>query len=132
LVPEDIRRSRPDYISRALRAADPVRFAPAERAVKSLWDDDHVTPILVRGAVVPATTTGVGWANELAAQAVAAFVSTIAPISGAAQPKAVAQWRRVPANHAIAIETITGIWREILRPDIFAPAVKFRTSDRDF
>ena len=34
---------------------------------------------------------------------------------------AVNQWRRVPAERVVAVERITGIPREVLRPDVFAP-----------
>lgn len=30
-------------------------------------------------------------------------------------------WRRVPGQHCLEIERLTGIPRETLRPDIFAP-----------
>lgn len=42
-------------------------------------------------------------------------------------PQAVWRWRRVPAEHALAIEKLTGIPRERLRPDIFgAPRTRPR------
>lgn len=43
---------------------------------------------------------------------------------GALTPQAVSQWKRVPADRAIAVEALTGISRHDLRPDIFglAPA----------
>src|SRR5262249_28268912 len=33
--------------------------------------------------------------------------------------QAVSQWREVPTRHIIAIETATGVPREILRPDLY-------------
>ncbi len=37
-------------------------------------------------------------------------------------PQAVSQWKRVPALRVLAIERITGIPREELRPDLHAEA----------
>ena len=34
---------------------------------------------------------------------------------------AVNQWRRVPAERVVAVERITGIAREKLRPDLYQP-----------
>lgn len=34
---------------------------------------------------------------------------------------AVSQWERVPANHVLRIEQLTGMSRHTLRPDIFGP-----------
>jgi DNA-binding transcriptional regulator YdaS (Cro superfamily) len=34
---------------------------------------------------------------------------------------AVSQWRQVPSRHVISIERLTGIPREILRPDLYPP-----------
>ena len=34
---------------------------------------------------------------------------------------AVAQWKRVPAERVVAVERFTGIPREELRPDLYAP-----------
>lgn len=33
--------------------------------------------------------------------------------------QALSQWSRVPAHHVIEIERVTGIKREILRPDLY-------------
>jgi DNA-binding transcriptional regulator YdaS (Cro superfamily) len=35
---------------------------------------------------------------------------------------AVWQWERVPAEHVLTVEGLTGISRHELRPDIFGPA----------
>lgn len=39
---------------------------------------------------------------------------------------AVSQWRRVPAGRVIAVEALTGIPRERLRPDLYEPRRKTR------
>ncbi|WP_121041978.1 transcriptional regulator [Stenotrophomonas rhizophila] len=36
--------------------------------------------------------------------------------------QAVSQWKRVPAEHVLAIEAATGVSRHDLRPDVFGPA----------
>lgn len=36
--------------------------------------------------------------------------------------QAIGQWRQVPALRVIAIESLTGISRHDLRPDIYGPA----------
>ncbi|MXV58403.1 hypothetical protein GS537_06430 [Saccharibacter sp. EH60] len=33
----------------------------------------------------------------------------------------VLKWKRVPAHHVIAVEALTGIPREQLRPDLYPP-----------
>lgn len=37
-------------------------------------------------------------------------------------PQAISQWRRVPSERVLAVESATGISRHDLRPDIFGPA----------
>jgi DNA-binding transcriptional regulator YdaS (Cro superfamily) len=34
---------------------------------------------------------------------------------------AVSKWRRVPANHVLRVEELTGVSRHEMRPDIFGP-----------
>lgn len=34
-------------------------------------------------------------------------------------PQAISQWRRVPGERVIAVERITGVRREVLRPDLY-------------
>lgn len=34
---------------------------------------------------------------------------------------AVTQWRRVPAEHVIRVEALTGVSRQELRPDLYPP-----------
>ena len=42
-------------------------------------------------------------------------------------PQAVRKWKRIPADHALAIEALTGISRSKLRPDVFgAPRTRPR------
>lgn len=36
--------------------------------------------------------------------------------------QAVSQWQRVPVQHVLAIEELTGVGRSRLRPDIYPPA----------
>ncbi len=35
---------------------------------------------------------------------------------------AASQWDRVPAEHVLPVERLTGVSRHVLRPDIFGPA----------
>src|SRR5262245_54954458 len=70
--------------ARALASAN-RHNVPAEHIAKSLWGDDQPTQLILRGAVVPASTTGAGWANTIAATAVADFVSSLTPYGAAAQ-----------------------------------------------
>ena len=35
---------------------------------------------------------------------------------------AVSQWERVPPEHVLKLEGLTGVSRHVLRPDIFGPA----------
>lgn len=35
---------------------------------------------------------------------------------------AVSQWERVPAEHVLSVEHLTGVSRHDLRPDVFGPA----------
>jgi TorA maturation chaperone TorD len=52
---------------------------------------------------------------------VAGGVVVLARDLGISQP-AVSAWRRVPADRVLAIETITGVSRSILRPDLYPPS----------
>jgi DNA-binding transcriptional regulator YdaS (Cro superfamily) len=43
--------------------------------------------------------------------------------------QSVYEWRRVPLHHVFAIEELTGIEREYLRPDVYRPrGAKLRTA----
>src|SRR5262245_18802991 len=55
-----------------------------ERAAKSLFADDQVTPLLLKAASAPATTTNPAWAQILAATAVDDSVQAITSLSAAA------------------------------------------------
>ena len=46
----------------------------------------------------------------------------IATALGDLTPQAVSQWKSVPPARVLDIETLTGISRHDLRPDIFGPA----------
>jgi DNA-binding transcriptional regulator YdaS (Cro superfamily) len=37
---------------------------------------------------------------------------------------AVSKWRRVPANHVLRVEELTGVSRHDMRPDIFGPPLR--------
>jgi TorA maturation chaperone TorD len=46
-------------------------------------------------------------------------VSALAKKIGIAQPS-ISNWSRIPAEHVLAVEAVTGVSRAILRPDLFA------------
>jgi hypothetical protein len=56
---------------------------PAD-VVRRLWPQDSDTGLIVKAAVTPATITGSGWANTLAATALADFVVSMGPASAGA------------------------------------------------
>jgi len=90
-LPSDLGRSskslRPSHhLYRAAAAhlrAHRENISP-ERAAKSLFADDQVTPLLLKAASTPATTTTPGWAQSLAATAVDDTVQAITSLSAAA------------------------------------------------
>lgn len=41
---------------------------------------------------------------------------------------AVSQWERVPAEHVLLVERLTGVSRHDLRPDVFGPPPSTRTA----
>jgi Phage capsid family len=71
--------------AKARASADRLGGASAEDIARSLWGDDEPTRLILRAAVVPASTTGAGWANTIAATAVADFVASLATFGAAAQ-----------------------------------------------
>ncbi len=79
------------------------------------WNNSAVTPNQWRGA---------GWefwvrdAGLDAAIRAAGGVGTLARGLGISQP-AVSAWQRVPAERVIAVESITGVDRSTLRPDLY-------------
>jgi Phage capsid family len=90
---EQPRNSRPraeKYVERACYAA--ARHAMAlhgegsvEQVAKALWSYDDVTPLVLKAATSPATTTTSGWAAQLATSAVGDFVSSLVPFSAGAK-----------------------------------------------
>jgi hypothetical protein len=79
-----IPRPRPAaYVWRA--AAATVRGfkdgVPADVVARTLWPDDHITPIILRGASAPAVLTDPAWAGPLAFQAVSAAIEEIVSMS---------------------------------------------------
>ena len=95
LVPEDLDRTpaRPSaakYLPRAAfaharHALDGSHSTSAERIARALWKHDDTTPMILRGATSPATTTTSGWASQLAVSAVGDFVTSLEPISAGAK-----------------------------------------------
>src|SRR5262249_50330583 len=82
--PQPISKGRPrDIIARAL-AAHFLAYANGRQLVAEFVRDDLPVQLLLRSAVVPATTSTTGWAAELAATAVADVISAIASVSAGA------------------------------------------------
>jgi hypothetical protein len=86
LVPEDLRRPRGIHVERAIIAAakaavDATKTGP-ENTAKKLWPNDPVTPLLLRAATSPTSTTS---ASALAINTALDFVSALAPLSAAAR-----------------------------------------------
>ncbi|MFZ4806124.1 MAG: transcriptional regulator [Hyphomicrobiaceae bacterium] len=50
----------------------------------------------------------------------AGSISRLAQLVGVSQP-AVSEWKRVPVHRVVQVEQLTGLSRDFLRPDIFAP-----------
>jgi hypothetical protein len=71
--------------ARVRASANRLSGASAEDITRSLWGDDAPTLLILKGSVVPASTTGAGWANTIAATAVADFVASLTPYGAAAQ-----------------------------------------------
>lgn len=46
-------------------------------------------------------------------------LAAIAAVCGGITPQAVSDWSRVPPHHVIAVEALSGMPREVIRPDIF-------------
>jgi hypothetical protein len=83
LVPEDINRGRPrDALFRALTASFIGKVA--KRHPLDVIGEDRSVDLLLRAASAPATLGGSGWADKLAASAVADVVVGLAPLSAAA------------------------------------------------
>src|SRR5688500_13479389 len=58
---------------------DAVKFATDR------WPQDEATPLVLRGATAPATTTTSGWASQLAQTAVGDFIGSLGDYSAAAR-----------------------------------------------
>lgn len=58
------------------------------------------------------------------AKANAGGAAALAKGIGGLTPQAVSQWKRAPAERVLAIETLTGVSRHELRPDIYGPIPK--------
>ena len=88
-LPSDLgnKSSRPSqYLYRAAVCHLRAHFSNGapERVAKSLFVDDQVTPLVLKAASAPATTTNSTWAAALAAQAVDDSVMAISTSSAAA------------------------------------------------
>lgn len=53
-----------------------------------------------------------------AAIAAAGSITALARRLGLSQPT-VSVWKRIPPHHVISVETLTGISRRVLRPDLY-------------
>jgi hypothetical protein len=78
------------FVSRAAyavarHALNPYRDASVEEIARGLWATDMVTPLVLRAASSPATTTTSTWAGSLASSAVGDFISSLVPFSAAAR-----------------------------------------------
>lgn len=56
------------------------------------------------------------------AKTIAGGPSALSKALGGITSQAVSQWKRVPPEHVVGVERITGVSRHDLRPDIFGPA----------
>jgi TorA maturation chaperone TorD len=57
-------------------------------------------------------------------------VGALARLLGIAQPS-VSNWQRVPAERVLSVETLTGVPRGVLRPDLYPPADDVTREDVD-
>jgi hypothetical protein len=89
-LPSDIeaKQLRPSaYVVRAASASlrSFLTGASAVSTAKSMWDDDRVTPLILRAATGPALTTQSDWAKELAGVAIYDLVQSVTSLSAAAE-----------------------------------------------
>jgi len=83
LVPEDINRGRPrDTLFKALTASFVGKVL--KRHPLDVIGDDRSVELLLRSPTSPATLSGSGWADKLAASAVADVLTALVPVSAAA------------------------------------------------
>jgi hypothetical protein len=87
LVPEDIKKARPAiYLFRAAAChlrAHAEKTTPAA-ITRQMFKGDVVTDLVIRAASSPASLTGAGWADALAALSIEDLVMQIASVSAAA------------------------------------------------
>src|SRR5262245_33002189 len=87
--PQARARAASDALVRAILAIALAQFDDnrrgSERIAKAVWPDDTSVPLVLRAASAPADTTSSGWANTLAAVALAEIVMTMGPISCAGE-----------------------------------------------
>jgi len=82
-----IRKARPSvYLFRAAAChlRGHVERSTPETIARQMYRGDPVTPTVLRAATSPATTTGVGWADSLAALTIEDLVMQIASVSAGA------------------------------------------------
>lgn len=72
-----------DHIVRAATVAflKHTTHRSVEDILRERYPDDELTPMVLRAAVAPATTTTSGWASELVNTAIADFMDTLTPVS---------------------------------------------------
>jgi hypothetical protein len=89
-LPTDIEAKQPRPAAYVVRAATAslrsfLSGATPVSVARSLWDDDRVTPIVLRAATGPALTTQSGWAQQLAGVAIVDLVQSVTSLSAAAE-----------------------------------------------
>jgi hypothetical protein len=111
LVPEDIRRPRPaDCLVRAILASARTELEVGQdptRIVRALWPSDDATPMVLRAATSPASTSAAGWAAELAQTAVADFVTSLGPQSAGGELLRRATMLTFGSNASIFVPNLT-------------------------
>jgi hypothetical protein len=84
----EIKQLRPaTYLTRAATASlrSFITGAPAVSVAKATWDDDRVTPLILRAASGPARTDTANWAQQLAQIAIFDLIQSITSLSAAAE-----------------------------------------------
>jgi hypothetical protein len=76
--------------------------------VRETWPTDRVTPLLVqRAATTPATTTGTGWADSIAATTTRDVIVSLGPTSAAAQLLAKALVLELGQGATVSVPNVT-------------------------
>lgn len=57
--------------------------------------------------------------HEAVDQAIAAVGLSVLARAVGRSPSTVCEWWRIPADHVLAVERVTGISRSVLRPDLY-------------